>query len=204
MKRLDVGLFRGPVAQTPGDTLVVVVPEDERPLGGDAGRVDWRLCGEISAHLKSGYLSGRAGEAVLLPGDRRLDVSRLLLLGAGPSDQLSGRALPNVIRTAAERLMGLRTENAALALPGAVDLEADASAILLAFARALGESRTHAFLRIVFPDAARWERALERGFGEAFPHAQARGVELTAHHVERDRPAPNRPPGEPPAPQPSV
>ena len=55
MKRLDAVLCPGPAVRAPAETVLVLVPKDERPLRGEAGRIDWRLCGEISALLESGF-----------------------------------------------------------------------------------------------------------------------------------------------------
>ena len=64
MSRLELSLFPGSVAEAPANTILALIPEDERPLRGDAGLVDWRLCGLISKHLRSGYVTGQLGEAV--------------------------------------------------------------------------------------------------------------------------------------------
>ena len=39
MSRLELSLFPGSVTEAPADTILVLVPEDERPLRGDAGRL---------------------------------------------------------------------------------------------------------------------------------------------------------------------
>ena len=51
--------------------------ENEIPLRGGAGRVDWRLCGLISEQLAAGRLSGRLGEALLIPAERRFRADRV-------------------------------------------------------------------------------------------------------------------------------
>ncbi|HEY1333477.1 MAG TPA: peptidase M17, partial [Myxococcaceae bacterium] len=42
----------------PVDTVCLFVSEDERPLGGAAGFVDWRLCGQLSRLLVDGFFKG--------------------------------------------------------------------------------------------------------------------------------------------------
>ena len=56
----------------PVDTVCLFVSEDERPLGGAAGFVDWRLCGQLSRLLVDGFFKGTRGESLLLP---RMDES---------------------------------------------------------------------------------------------------------------------------------
>src|SRR5436190_1879228 len=49
------------------DLAVLPFFEDERPLQGLAGLVDWRIGGGLSALLRAGFCTGATGEAVLLP-----------------------------------------------------------------------------------------------------------------------------------------
>jgi len=104
VKRLEIGLWEGSATHAPADALVVPLPEDERPLRGDAGRVDWRLSGQLSRLLLDGFASGRRGEAVLLPADARVASRRLLLAGVGPAAELPGRTLEHGLRAAFARV----------------------------------------------------------------------------------------------------
>ena len=113
MKRLELALFPGSVIQAPVETLAVGIPEDERPLRGNAGFVDWRLGGELSRQLKSGFVSGEPGEAVLLPAQRPFAAARILLFGLGPADG-TGRVLQRAFAVGAAKLLGLRTPLALL------------------------------------------------------------------------------------------
>jgi Cytosol aminopeptidase family, N-terminal domain len=103
----------------PVDTVCLFVTEDERPLGGAAGFVDWRLCGQISRLLVDGFFRGTRGESLLLPSNGRIGAPRLVVLGLGPG----GEALhPGVLRTAlsqaADVLNRARVDSVALELPG--------------------------------------------------------------------------------------
>ena len=55
MRRLELSLFADEVTEVPSETVVVLVPTDERPLRGDAARIDWRLDGQLSELLRLGY-----------------------------------------------------------------------------------------------------------------------------------------------------
>lgn len=57
--------------------------ENERPLQGVAGLLDWRFQGAISHHLKSGVMGGKEGECVYIPlvhGDQKY---HFILIGGG-------------------------------------------------------------------------------------------------------------------------
>lgn len=178
MSRLELGLFAGPVAHAPGDTVLILVPEDERPLRGDGGRVDWRLCGQISRGLLSGYVSGKLGEAILLAGRAPLLAARLLLLGAGPCAALHQRAIHRVMGEAARRLRDLRTRSALLALPAGLDLERSAEHLLRGLILGLAEGGWRSPFRLVIPDAEDRARSLEAVMASLQPEAHARGVPL--------------------------
>ncbi|HUM10511.1 MAG TPA: M17 family peptidase N-terminal domain-containing protein [Myxococcaceae bacterium] len=103
----------------PVDTLCLFVPEDERPLAGAAGYVDWRLCGQLSRLLVDGFFKGARGESLLLPSNGRIGPARVVVLGLGPG----GEALhPGVLRSAlsqaADVLNRARVDSVALELPG--------------------------------------------------------------------------------------
>lgn len=183
MNRLDLGLYDGPVASAPGDTLLALFPSDERPLCGDLGLVDWRLCGELSELAESGYASGELGDAVLVPAGPALKVERVLLYGIGPSRDIRERTFSQALRGAMDKLVAFRSENVVLGLPGAVSFDEEGGSLLRALVRALAAVPDYTALRLVISDYASREPAVERAFGDAFPHARARGVGLSAELV---------------------
>lgn len=69
--------------------LVAFVAEDERPLRGLAGLIDWRLCGALTRQVKEGRFAGRAGEALLTVSGGRLRAERIFLFGVGPAARAS-------------------------------------------------------------------------------------------------------------------
>jgi hypothetical protein len=128
----------------PVDTVCLFVSEDERPLGGAAGFVDWRLCGQLSRLLVDGFFKGTRGESLLLPSNGRIGAPRLVVLGLGPG----GEALhPGVLRTAlsqaADVLNRARVDSVALELPGrgAMPAQERTSAFDEAFAPAFRGTR---------------------------------------------------------------
>ena len=187
MSRLELSLFPGSVVEAPADTILIPVPEDERPLRGDAGLVDWRLCGLISEQLRSGYVSGQLGEAALLPGARPLSPSRLLLVGTGSAPPRGGsRPILRAMRSAAGKLLMMRSPAALLALPGAIDFAHDAVSLLRGLVHGLAENQTEFGLHIILPDGQRKERALLSALGEVVPGAHSWGVSLNVSWVDID------------------
>jgi len=185
VSRLEISLFPGSVVEAPADTILVPLPEDERPLRGDAGLVDWRLCGRISEQLRSGYVSGALGEAALLPGSRPLSPSRILLVGTGkPPARGGARPILRAMRTAAGKLLMMKSPAALLACPGSIDFAEDAVALLRGLVHGLAENQSEFGLHIILPDGQRKERALLSALGEVVPGAHSWGISLNVSWVD--------------------
>jgi hypothetical protein len=92
--------------------------EDERPLRGAAGLCDWRLCGRLSAVLRSGRVTGALGEMTLLPARPRLPFDKMLLVGSGPLEGFGEERFRTVVGAVFDVVRGLRLRNLALSLPG--------------------------------------------------------------------------------------
>lgn len=86
----ETALFQGEV-----DGIVATFFENERPLAGLAGLLDWRLHGAISERLRAGAISGKAGECVYLPWTRHGVTRHVLLVGAGFSEAPGRRGKPD-------------------------------------------------------------------------------------------------------------
>lgn len=117
------------------DALCVFVPEDERPLQGAAGFVDWRLCGALSRVLQQGWFKGAASDCLLLPSGGRLSMPRIFAIGSGNARMLDAQLLGELFSKAAEVLSRAKIEGVALEVPGARSLEEStrASALLNQF-----------------------------------------------------------------------
>ena len=107
-----------PVEELSSDLLVLFCCSDERPLRGAAGRVDWRLCGELSALMVEGELTGALGQRLLVPvQDRRMGASRVLVLGVGEGASAPSSQLRVGLEQAVEVLAKLRLKGLLLAFP---------------------------------------------------------------------------------------
>jgi len=63
--------------------------EDERPLRGSAGLLDWRLNGAISREIINGRITGQFKETVIIPSSKRIKSPKILLIGLGPARRIS-------------------------------------------------------------------------------------------------------------------
>lgn len=119
------------------DLAVLPFFEDERPLQGLAGLLDWRTGGSLSGLLRGGFCTGAAGEAVLLPGRPTMPMERLVLLGLGPSRGFDRAAA----EAAGERLVavveGLVPREVLVAMPGRAPERAVVEAVFDGLTRAL-------------------------------------------------------------------
>jgi hypothetical protein len=101
--------------QADAEALCLFVSEDERPLTGLAGLVDWRLSGRLSRMIRAGLVIGAAGEALLTPPGMRLAFKKLFVFGLGSAStepELAAR-----LADALRRLAQAGVRDAALQLP---------------------------------------------------------------------------------------
>ncbi|MFY0521682.1 M17 family peptidase N-terminal domain-containing protein [Archangium gephyra] len=113
------------------DALCLFVGEDDRPLPGSAGYVDWRLCGALSRVLQSGFFVGARDDSLLLPTDGRFPVPRIFVIGLGRRKGLDASSLGEALANAGQVLARAKVEAVALEIPGtgALDEATRASAL---------------------------------------------------------------------------
>lgn len=91
---------------------------DERPMKGVAALLDWRLAGKLSALAKDGYLSGREGEVVMVPGRPRLPFEKIVLFGLGERARFDDAAFARYLERLQQALGGLNVRRAVVELAG--------------------------------------------------------------------------------------
>jgi cytosol aminopeptidase family protein len=123
----DIGL-EGLDALAGVDSLCLFVAEDDRPLPGTAGFVDWRLSGALSRVLKGGFFTGVKGDWLLLPSDGRLPFPRIFVVGLGPRKSLDAGSLGQALANAAQVLDKAKVDSVALEIPGGAQLTEAAQA----------------------------------------------------------------------------
>ena len=119
------------------DVGIVPCFEDERPLQGLAGYIDWRSCGMLSRLLRTGWCTGRAGESLLMPTRVGLPVERLVLIGLGPSRDISPTTAAETIGALVEVAHRLRPRSVLFAMPGLLQEREVVEAVFTGLARAL-------------------------------------------------------------------
>jgi len=104
------------------EALCVFVGQDERPLRGIAGYLDWRMCGGLSRVLVSEFFQGAGGDCLLLPSNGRIAIPRIFVCGLGPLQGVKEQ-LGSMMTGAADRLTRARIRSVALELPQLPGLE---------------------------------------------------------------------------------
>ncbi len=100
------------------DLVVLGIFEDERPIKGLGGLIDWRTHGRISRIIKSGFFSGKWGERMLYPPGKWISARRLLLLGLGRRDEFFAEEFAAFLRAASENSAKLHAKDLAISVPG--------------------------------------------------------------------------------------
>jgi len=155
---LSIAVETGPVEKVPAELAVVTFFENDRPLRGEAGRVDWRLCGMLSELVARGALRGAGGEAALLPTFGHLRAPRVLVLGLGSVTGFGALEVKSMARAAVRRCVGLRVRSVALALPahwtGLLPVGPCAAAVLRGTVAGLEEAGLGLRMRLVVPEGS--------------------------------------------------
>jgi len=155
---LTVSVEVGPLERASAELAVATLFEHDRPLRGEAGRADWRLCGLLSELVGGAYLRGRAGEVALVHTRGRLRAPRLLVLGLGRAASLTPQEIRATVGDAVERAVRLRATTLALTLPGhwsgTVPPAQAAGALLQGAAEASAHCGEAIRIRLVVPEGS--------------------------------------------------
>ena len=104
-------------AMTGIEAVCCFVMEDERPISGAAGFLDWRLCGGLSKILGSGFFVGAPGDKLLVPTDSRVPAKKVFAVGLGRSSSVTALGLEHALTQAAAMLSKAKVDSVALAFP---------------------------------------------------------------------------------------
>jgi hypothetical protein len=141
------------------EALVAWVFEDERPVRGAAGLLDWRLCGKVSGWLRSGRFGGRRGEAILFPPGRGLPFRAALILGFGPLGGFEEGTYRTAIREAHLRLRRAGLRRFAVGLPGRASGKIAARRAIELFLDESAQLDTESDVLVIEPPQAQKEMA---------------------------------------------
>ena len=99
------------------DVLAIGLFQDERPLKGSSGWIDWRLNGMLSHFLIENRLTGDWRETTLIPSKGRVIPQMILRVGLGRVRDYSYLRLRELSPHLLETLKNLNTSNICLSLP---------------------------------------------------------------------------------------
>ncbi len=99
------------------ELLVTGFFQDERPLKGTCGLIDWRLNGTISHLVKDGRISGDWQETTLIPSQGRVIPPLILFLGLGKIRDYSTLRLRDLFPRLFDTLRNLRSSKVCLSFP---------------------------------------------------------------------------------------
>lgn len=101
----------------PLDAFVLFVAEDERPLWGLGGLLDWQMCAGLSKRLHAGDLTGTAGETVLTTASHGLAAPRIFAFGLGPQAKVDKPSFDRRALAACQSLLKAGARRVAIGLP---------------------------------------------------------------------------------------
>jgi Cytosol aminopeptidase family, N-terminal domain len=150
---------------TGAELLACAIWQDERPMRGVAGLLDWRLAGTLSQLERRGLLKGEFGEVVFVPGRPRLAFEKLLVFGLGARSGFGEGTFRSVVSHMLRALEGLKVRRAVVELPGRGDgiLEAERACELVL--ECVGDSQAHDAWWLVEPPEAQ-RRISDRALDE--------------------------------------
>ncbi|MEC8023364.1 MAG: M17 family peptidase N-terminal domain-containing protein [Myxococcota bacterium] len=105
------------------DTLVLTHFDDERPLTGVGGMVDWRINGRLSELVLGGFITGEFGERLLYPQQSRLPFSKILYFGLGDRSRFTSTRYREAIHNLLQTMRRIGVWSFAMCLPGSQELK---------------------------------------------------------------------------------
>lgn len=130
LKNMDIIVSKEAVDLLESDLLVTGFFQDERPLRGTAGWIDWRLNGRLSSLLIEDKLKGEWRERTLIPSEGRISSRLILLFGLGRVRQYSSLSVRGVIPFLLETLKSLRVSHICFSFPHGEEYHVDCSKLI--------------------------------------------------------------------------
>ena len=148
--------------------IALGVFEDERPLKGMTGFVDWRLHGLLSRLLLDQRVEGALLEGCLIPSRGRLPMDKVFLFGLGSLEKLNAQVFQRVAHQVIGTMAKARVDHFAVSLwdltRGRVAPEEAARIVLRAFLADRRHRTAGGTTAITFVETGPWGHALRDGF----------------------------------------
>lgn len=98
------------------ECLVVLCPEEIRPLQNEGALVDWRLNGRLSQVILQNRFAGQYGETLLIPSETRIKSSEILVVGLGKVGELTEGQWQGLLKNIFKTLTQKKTKDITLCL----------------------------------------------------------------------------------------
>ncbi len=114
---MDVILSKERIDLQESELLITGFFQDERPLQGTAGWLDWRLNGRLSRFLLEKKLTGEWKERTLIPSQRRVSPKWIVLFGLGKAKTYSYLTVREIVPFIHETIKHLKATHIGISLP---------------------------------------------------------------------------------------
>ena len=105
-----------PIDKLECELLVLMHYENEIPLMGQLGLIDWRLNGKLSQLVQENHFSGRAREMILMPAEHRFRAQKMIILGLGQHEHFHESHIMQVFDYVFGTIAGMKSHQIALSL----------------------------------------------------------------------------------------
>jgi hypothetical protein len=125
------------------EILVTGLFQDERPLKGSCGWIDWRLNGKLSHFLADKKLTGTWKETTLIPSEGRITPTVILLVGLGRVRDYSYLRVRELCPYLLEILRKMRASSFNLSLPYGANYQVDCGKVVEVFIEGMADFLQH-------------------------------------------------------------
>ena len=157
---MDVIISKESIDLQETDLLITGLFQDERPLRGSIGWIDWRLNGMLSRFLIENRLTGEWRERTLIPSQDRVSPKVILLFGLGKVKEYSYLSVREVVPFVVETLKNLRAFNLCFSLPYGNEYNVDCGKLTEVLLEGLLDGLDQ------YPSDRKWIESLTLFFGE--------------------------------------
>ncbi len=114
---MDIILSSDGIDELECEVLVTGFFEDERPLRGTSGWIDWRLNGLLSRLVKEKKITGQWKETTLIPSQGRIPSKLILLFGLGRTQEYSSFRLRELSPYLVNKIKNLKASRIGFSFP---------------------------------------------------------------------------------------
>ena len=125
------------------EILVTGLFQDERPLKGSCGWIDWRLNGKLSHFLADKKFTGTWKETTLIPSEGRVTPTVILLVGLGRVRDYSYLRVREFCPYLLEILRKMRASSFNLSLPCGGNYQVDCGKVVEVFIEGMADCLQH-------------------------------------------------------------